>query len=238
MIEYDPQYPDQDGRVSESTEQYRWIVMLHTNLESLFAENPHVFVAADNLIYAVEGEPKKRTAPDVYVAFGRPKGPRGSYKVWRENGIFPQVIFEVISPGNRPGEMLRKFKFYEHFGVEEYYIIDPQLATFEAFFRTSRNRLKPVKHRGGVVSPRMKVTFDTSSWPLPILKPNGERFLFADEIEAERQRQLRRVAQTEASLDQEKARADEMTAIATQRQIASDRLRQKLRELGVDPDTL
>ena len=33
----------------------------------------------------------------------------------------PQVVFEVLSPGNTPAEMKRKRLFYERYGVKEYY---------------------------------------------------------------------------------------------------------------------
>ncbi len=39
------------------------------------------------------------------VAFGRPKGERGSYQQWKENNIPPQVVFEILSPGNTQTEM-------------------------------------------------------------------------------------------------------------------------------------
>ena len=66
------------------------------------------------------------------VAFGRPKGYRGSYKQWEEDGIAPQVVFEILSPGNRRDEMVRKFAFYERYGVEEYYIYDPDTGDLTA----------------------------------------------------------------------------------------------------------
>ena len=112
-------YPDSDGKpMADNTIQFRWIMMLYTHLAGQFRDEANTFVAADHLIYPVEGESKNRQAPDVYVAFGRPKGDRGSYKVWLEGGIFPQVVFEVLSPGNRPEEMARKFVFYELHGAE------------------------------------------------------------------------------------------------------------------------
>jgi len=46
------------------------------------------------------------------VAFGRPKGDRGSYQQWKE-GIAPQVVFEVRSPGNSQTEMDKKLVFYD-----------------------------------------------------------------------------------------------------------------------------
>ena len=119
-------YPDSDGKpLSENTLQFQWIVTLQGGLDDLFRDRPDVFVAGDLLWYAVEGHPDVRQAPDAMVAFGRPKGYRGSYMQWVENNIPPQVVFEVLSPGNRAGEMIRKFDFYERHGVEEYYIYDP-----------------------------------------------------------------------------------------------------------------
>ena len=96
-------YPDSDGQpMADNTLQFRWIVTIKEGLAHLFMDRPDVFVAGDLLWYPVEGDPKTRIAPDAMVAFGRPKGDRGSYKQWEEGGIAPQVVFEVLSPGNRP----------------------------------------------------------------------------------------------------------------------------------------
>jgi hypothetical protein len=76
-------YPDCDGNpMADNTEQFRWIVVLQQNLEWLFADDPTVFVAGDLLWYPIEGDNKTRSAPDVMVILGRPKGDRGSYKQW------------------------------------------------------------------------------------------------------------------------------------------------------------
>src|SRR5687768_4537540 len=115
-------YPESDGQpMAENTLQFRWIVTIQGGLDALFANDPNVFVAGDLLWYPVDGEPTIRQAPDAMVVFGRPKGERGSYRQWEEGGVAPQVVFEVLSPGNRAGEMTRKSLFYERYGVEEYY---------------------------------------------------------------------------------------------------------------------
>jgi Uma2 family endonuclease len=94
-------YPDSDGQpMADNTEQFQWIVLIKENLEFLFADDPNVFVAGDLLWYPVEGQPPIRVAPDALVAFGRPKGRRGSYQQWRGDNIAPQVVFEILSPGN------------------------------------------------------------------------------------------------------------------------------------------
>jgi Uma2 family endonuclease len=106
-------YPDSDGEpMADNTLQYEWIVTIKGNLDILFLHRADVFVAGDLLWYPVEGDPTTRTAPDVMVVFGRPKGYRGSYRQWEEGGIAPQVAFEILSPGNRAGKMIRKFKFW------------------------------------------------------------------------------------------------------------------------------
>ncbi|MEN9244859.1 MAG: Uma2 family endonuclease, partial [Gloeomargarita sp. DG02_5_bins_242] len=110
-------YPDSDGQpMADNTVQFRWLVLIKENLECLFADAADVFVAGDLLWYPVEGHPEIRVAPDVMVVFGRPKGERGSYRQWEEDNIAPQVVFEILSPGNTFKEMAKKLKFYDRYG--------------------------------------------------------------------------------------------------------------------------
>lgn len=115
-------YPDSDGKpIADNTEQFHWIFVIEQNIEWLYANDENVFVAGDLFWYPVEGKPNIVNAPDVMVAFGRPKGKRGSYQQWHEGGIAPQVVFEILSPSNTQTEMEKKLLFYDRYGVEEYY---------------------------------------------------------------------------------------------------------------------
>ncbi len=103
-------YPESDGQpMADNTKQFELIVLIKKNLDLIFANNPNVFVAGDLLWYPVEGKPNLRKAPDVMVAFGRPKGDRGSYLQWQEDNIPPQVVFEILSPDNTHREMIEKY---------------------------------------------------------------------------------------------------------------------------------
>jgi Uma2 family endonuclease len=218
------EYPDDDGEpMADNTLQFKWIVLLVANLEAVFRNDPEVFVAGNLLWYPVEGEPTIRAAPDAMVALGRPKGRRGSYKQWEEGNVAPQVVFETLSPGNRPPEMERKFKFYEQYGVEEYYIYDPDDGTFEGWLRRG-SRLAKVANVFGFVSPRLQIRFEPGEGPdnLKIFGPDGEPFQTLSEA----------VDQRNAA---EKVAVSERELAATERQRA-DRLAAKLRELGVEPD--
>ena len=137
------EYPDSDGQpMSDNTLQFQWIVTLQGGLDALFRDDPDVFVAGDLLWYPVEGDNTVRAAPDVMVVFGRPKGYRGSYKQWEEDGIAPQVVFEVLSPHNRVGEMVAKFQFYDRFEVEEYYLFDPDRIDLSGWIRRGEDLVR------------------------------------------------------------------------------------------------
>lgn len=202
-------YPDSDGQpMADNTLQFHWITTIKNNLEWLFTENEQVFVAGDLLWYPVEGENKIRQAPDVMVVFNRPKGDRGSYQQWREDNIPPQVVFEILSPGNRQTEMNRKLLFYQKYGVEEYYIYDPNHQELSGLIREGEV-LTIVEEMQGWVSPRLGIRF-TMEQELKLYHPNGE--IFSSYTEVKQQAEL------------ERQRAEKLAA--------------KLRELGLNPDEI
>ena len=210
-------YPESDGQpMADNTKQFRWIVTIQGGLDALFKDDPNVFVAGDLLWYPVEGNNTIRKAPDVMVVFGRSKGDRGSYLQWRENNIAPQVVFEILSPGNRLTEMLNKLKFYERHGVEEFYMYDPEREDLGGWLR-SGEELREIEPIESWVSPRLGVRFELSSEGLEIYRPDGQKF--ATYVELDRQRQV-----AIARAEQEAQRASRLAA--------------KLRELEIDPDTL
>jgi Uma2 family endonuclease len=150
------------------------------------------------------------------VVFGRPKGDRGSYLQWREDNIAPQVVFEVLSPGNSAKEMLKKLAFYDRYGVEEYYIYDPDDGELLGWQRQGKT-LVNIASIIGWVSPRLGIKFTLKNGNLVIYRPDGERFLTYLELEQQRQQERQRA-------EQERERAD--------------KLAERLRSLGVDPDTV
>jgi Uma2 family endonuclease len=229
-------YPDSDGQpMADNTLQFRWIVTIEGGVDALFRDDPHVFVAGDLLWYPVEGYPKIRTAPDILVAFGRPKGERGSYQQWREDNIPPQVVFEVLSPGNRAGELIKKFRFYERYGVEEYYIYDPDTGDLSGWLRVD-NELTEITGMDGWVSPRLGVRFAIEQGELALYRPDGRKFATYVELEreAEAARQQAEAAQQQATQERREREAAQQQAEAAQQQ--AERLAAQLRALGIEPD--
>jgi Uma2 family endonuclease len=192
QIEEDLLYPSGNGKpFAQNTEQYKWITLIKENLEILFASNNDVFVAGHLFWYSVTSLIIDPIAPDVMVVFGRPKGERKVYKQWCENDIPPQVVFDILPPFDDDYEMERKMEFYEVYGVEEYYLYEPELKSIQAWMR-SNDKLEQIEQVNGWVSPRLGIKFDISQGELVIYRPDGERFLTSVELwqklELERQR--------------------------------------------------
>ncbi|WAS05093.1 Uma2 family endonuclease [Gloeomargaritales cyanobacterium VI4D9] len=238
-------YPDSDGQpMADNTLQFRWIVLFKENLECLFRDNADVFVGGDLLWYPVEGHPEIRVAPDAMVVFNRPKGERGSYQQWEENGIAPQVVLEILSPGNRLAEMAKKLEFYEQYGVEEYYIYDPQLNELNGYQRVG-NRLRVIEEINGWVSPRLGIRFELNPDELLVYYPNGKQFKttveLAQELEQTQQELIQKeqvLEQTQEQLNQERRRANQEMERAEQERQRAERLAAYLRSQGVNPDEI
>jgi hypothetical protein len=124
-------------------------------------------------------------------------------------------------PGNRIEEMVRKFHFYEKYGVEEYYIYDPDRKELSGWKRAG-NLLEEIEAMDGWVSPRLGIRFQLGAEGLELYSARGVRFRSYVEIVADRDLQHERAEQLIKERDAERARADRLAA--------------RLRELGVDPD--
>ena len=208
-------YPESDGKpMADNTRQFRYIVMLQGGIAALFADCNDVFVAGDLLWYPVEGDNRLRIAPDTMVVFGRPPGDRGAYLQWKEGNIPPQVVFEVMSPGNTFGEMARKLRIYERYGVEEYYLYDPDRGELSGWLRHGDN-LEEIDEMIGWISPRLKVRFDLDGDDLALYGPDDKRFAFYVELE-------------------QRSRIAEERAEAAEARIA--RLVAQLRAQGIEPN--
>jgi Uma2 family endonuclease len=227
--------PDSDGqRMADNTLQFEWIVTLKEGCEALFVDRDDVFVAGDHLIYPVYPEPGKereapRIAPDAYVAFGRPKGHRGSYKVWEEDDIFPQVVFEVWSPSNTQQEMAEKRADYEKYGAEEFYLVYPESNYVEGWVRID-DKLEPIPNTSEWVSPRLGIRFRVRDGVLRVYRPDGTRFLTYVEQFHKANAAETRAGEMERRAKDERTRADEIARVAREVARGADEIEERAEE--------
>jgi Uma2 family endonuclease len=68
-------------------------------------------------------ETNNAVQPDIAVILTSNTG------VLAPNGYFhgvPDIIIEILSPGNKEFDLVKKKELYERFGVKEYWMVDPQ----------------------------------------------------------------------------------------------------------------
>ena len=213
-------YPDSDGEpMADNTEQFAFIQLVQANLDAVRDD----FVAGDHLWYPVEGHPEVRAAPDVYVAVGRPKGPRGSYRQWEEGAVPLTVVFEWWSPNSTFPKEFAKLRFYDRHGVREFYSWDQVRRTFAAFIRVG-DGLEPVDVSEGFTSPIIGVRFEVKNNVLHMFRPDGTPFRTLREMEELRDAAVAERDAAAAERDAARAKAEAMAA--------------RLRALGLDPDAM
>jgi hypothetical protein len=148
------------------------------------------------------------------------------------------VIFEVWSPNNRQQRMEDNREFYGRYGAEEYYIVYPDFPAHIDGCKAEGGKLVRIPEMNGFISPRLKVRFELKKGQVAVYGPDGGRFLSfvesgAQAIQAhERAEQERRAAEAE----RQKSQAERQKAEAEHERAA--KLAARLRELGVDPDTV
>jgi len=236
----DPDYPARDGQpIAHNTRQFDWIVTIHGAIGYLFRHDPQVVVAANLLWYPVEGAKLSRIAPATMVVFGRPKGDRGSYIQHREAGTPVHMAFEVALSGNQAGKLRRKLAFYERYGVEEYYVLDPSLARHQGYRRDDYGQLAMIPDLFGWTSSRLGIRFEMTRsmrGELRIAHPDGRLFESPVEIIRQIEESRRRTDEARLRTDAAHARFAAWRERADEATLRAERLLAQLRALGMEPE--
>jgi len=177
-------------------------------LSQYFRNEPHVYVAADLLLYYVEGDPKEFVVPDVFVVRGAPKGERRIYKLWEE-GRAPDVVFEITSTSTRRDDLGSKKVLYADLGVKEYFVFNPtgeDLRPPLRAFRLSGSDYQPLKEP--VFSETLGLELQIVDKRLRLFDPRtGKRLLTPTEEAAAREAAEAEVERLRAELEKLKGKA-------------------------------
>jgi Uma2 family endonuclease len=71
----------------------------------------------------------------------------------------PDLIVEVLSPGNKNDDLIKKKDVYETFGVKEYFIVEPSDKSVITYYLKNNSFVEQKKTKRKLVSKILKKTF-------------------------------------------------------------------------------
>jgi Uma2 family endonuclease len=103
-------------------------------------------------------ETSNAVQPDIVVILNSNKGdlnPNGYF-----HGV-PEIIVEILSPGNKEYDLVKKKALYERFGVNEYWIVDPQTKIVLGYSLQNSRYIKISEEQGSISFNviELKITF-------------------------------------------------------------------------------
>ena len=245
------------------------IMLLLQSLEYLWKER-NDFYAIGNLTVYYSSRQKRsedyptgcpaeqvNRGPDFFVVLGTEKKARKSWVVWEEDGKYPDVIVEILSPTTAANDRGLKKEIYQNtFRTSDYFWFDPYSLEFAGFHLLDR-QYEPLNPNevGYLWSKQLGLYLGIREGLLRFFTAQGELVLRPEEVITQQEDQLeeaQRTTQAQEQLEQTQERLEEEAQRATQAQEQleqtqerleqeaqkAQRLADKLRELNIDTETI
>ncbi|MFM6325643.1 MAG: Uma2 family endonuclease [Microcystis panniformis] len=205
--------------------QLQQIIILLSCLELLWRERSDYYASGNLTIYYKAEQLKKRDfwGPDFFVVLDTEKRPRKSWVVWGEQGKYPDIIVEILSDSTANIDRKNKKTLYQNtFRTPNYFWFDPNTLELQGF-RLIEGQYQAISPNelGYLWSEQLGLYLGIFDQKLRYFTVDSQ--LVPTPQEAELQQ---RQAKEQALLEKERERQ------------AKEKLAQKLRELGIDPDTI
>jgi Uma2 family endonuclease len=183
-------------------------------LEYWWRDRSDFFASGNMTIYFSERQLKSEQfrGPDFFVVLGTDRRPRKSWVVWNEDGRYPNVIVEILSASTRAADVgLKKQVYQDVFRTPEYFLFDPETLEFAGFHLVDGvYQPLPPDAAGRLRSAQLGLLAGVHQGKMRFFTVEGE--LLPNALE----------------LGERAERAGER----------AEALARRLRELGVDPDTV
>jgi Uma2 family endonuclease len=192
------------------------MLLLLKCLDWLWRNRQDYFATGNLTIYYSPRQRKSEDfrGPDFFVVLGTEHKPRKSWVVWEEEGKYPNVIVELLSESTAKTDRgLKKQIYQDIFRTPDYFWFDPATLEFQGFHLLDGEyqALQP-NSQGQLWSRQLNLYLGIHNDQLRFFSAEGDLI----------------------PTPEESAQAAEAMA-ETERQ-RSEKLAEKLRELGVDPD--
>ncbi|NEU71871.1 Uma2 family endonuclease [Hassallia byssoidea VB512170] len=125
-----------DEPALETELHLRQIILLLKCLEWLWRDRNDFYAAGNLSIYYSPRQRKSEyfRGPDFFVVRGTERKIRKSWVVWQEDGKYPNVIVEILSPKTADTDKnLKKQIYQDTFRTPDYFWFDPDTLEFAGF---------------------------------------------------------------------------------------------------------
>jgi Uma2 family endonuclease len=207
---------ESDEPEMESSLHYAQLALLVACLERLWRDRSDFFIGANLTIYFSREQLKSKDyrGPDFFLVKNTQKHPRKSWVIWEEGGQYPDVIIELLSDSTaRTDRNLKKELYQDRFRTPEYFWFSPDTLEF-AGYRLVNQQYQPIVANGSgwLWSQSLDLYLGVQAGVLRYFTAAGDM-----------------VPSPEEEAEQAVARVEEAEARA-------ERLAERLRSLGVEPD--
>jgi Uma2 family endonuclease len=219
--------PTEDGVPLESPWHRSEINLLLESLDYHWQDRDDYYAGGNMYIYFSIQQVRNQNyrGPDFYVVTGVDgRKPRDAWVVWEEEGRYPDLIIELLSPSTAQLDRTVKKRLYERtFNTHEYFCYDPANHTLEGW-RLAGKRYQPIEadENGRMWSEVLAVWL--GNWEGVFIGQTATWLRFFDEGD----QLVPILAEANAALaKQEATRADEAEARAARLEAELARLRQQ-----------
>ncbi|MFN6306270.1 MAG: Uma2 family endonuclease [Microcystis sp.] len=230
----------------ESDLHLQQITILIGCLERLWQQRTNYYASGNLTIYYNEEQLKKRDfcGPDFFVVLDTEKRPRKSWVVWGEGGKYPNVIVEILSDSTANIDRNKKKILYQNtFRTPNYFWFDPESLELQGFrLIAGQYQAIAANENGYLWSEQLELYLGIFDRKLRYFTVDGQLVPTPQEAELE-QRQAKEqilLEREQILLEREQERQAKEQAILEKEQaiLEKEKLAQKLRELGIDPETI
>lgn len=216
----------------ESTQHYQQLALLVSSLEWRWQDRDDFFIGANLTVYYTHEQLRRRKfrGPDFFLVRDVSCEPRNSWVVWEEGGRYPDLIIELLSDSTAKVDRTDKKSLYQNiFHTPEYFWFSPATLEF-AGFRLTGKQYEPIPTdaRGWRWSEVLELYLGVANGQLRYFDKAGEIAPTPTEAAKWEQQQT----------EQERQRAEQERQRAEQERQWAERLAQRLREMGVEPESL
>jgi len=196
------------------------------------------YVSGNTTIYYSPSRQKteKFRGPDFFVVLGTENRPRKSWAIWEEQGQYPHLIVELLSPSTAKVDRgLKKQLYQDTFRTPEYFWFDPYSLEF-AGFHLVNGIYEPIAptEQGWLWSQQLQLYLGIHEERLRFFSQTGDLVPTPEEAAAIEHQQVE-VERQRAEAERQRAEAERQRAEAERQR--NEVLIARLRALGIDPES-